>query len=80
MLIILFYFFIYSCLDESGFVSELVEDELLVEDPVDEVVDEELELDDTVLVVIFIVVSNGIMTLGRTFPFLSTACSGTEAE
>ena len=54
-------------------MSELVEDELLAEEPVDEVVDEELELDDAVLVVIFIVVSNGIITLGKTFPFLSTA-------
>jgi len=76
LLIILFYYFIYSCLDESGFVSELVEDEL----PSEELVDELLELDVAVFVVIFIVVSNGIMTLGKTFPFLSTACRGTEAE
>ena len=57
-------------------VSEPVEDEL----PEDELVVDELELlaDRTCFVVIFMVVSYGLITVGKTVPFLSIACRGTE--
>ena len=57
-------------------VSEPVEDEL----PEDELVVDELELlaDLACFVVIFMVVSYGVITVGKTVPFLSIACRGTE--
>ena len=52
-------------------VEDFVEDELVVE---------ELELlaDLACFVVIFMVVSYGVITVGKTVPFLSIACRGTE--
>ena len=57
-------------------VSEPVEDEL----PEDGLVVDELELlaDLACFVVIFMVVSYGVITVGKTVPFLSIACRGTE--
>ena len=55
-----------------AFVDEDVSDELLV------VEFDVLELGATGFVVTFIVVSNGVITAGKTTPLRSIACKGTE--